>query len=180
MRKFILILFLLGIVACHFPNRYRLARTNKKVNFQAYFKSDTLLMPDTNAVYILIDTNISTGKPEYVFKRYFGNGRVYRSRIFYDLPPSEKDFNELSDDPERRRSWNKGQKFYYDITKDGLLIHEYFVSGYDGYHYIYSKVYHDSIINILRKPRGLFRKPTPMHGVYIKKKVKLTNFNVDW
>lgn len=165
--------------ACHFPNRYRLARTNKKKDFQSLFKSDSILMPDTNSVYIGAYMHPSTNKYAYKFIRFFGNGRVYESPTFYDSLPTEKEYNELITDNDPYQL-NKGQKHYYDITKDGLLRREYFVSGYDGYHFIYSKVYPDSIVNILRKPRGIFTKSTPIHGVYIKKKVKLTNFNVDW
>lgn len=180
MNKHILLGLVITLIlnACYFPNSYRLARTNKKTDFQVFFESDTILMPDTNAVYLFTEIDSQSKKVEYHFKRYFKNGRVYGSYTFYDSPPTEKDYNQMADDPER--TWNKGQKYYYDITKDGLIRHEYFVNGYDGYHFIYSKVYPDSIVNVLRKPRGILTKSTTMHGVYKRKEVKLTNFNVDW
>lgn len=180
MKKFFILglILLLTLNACHFPNRYRLARTNKKKDFQSLFKSDSILMPDTNAIYLCSEFNEVSKDSEFIFVRYFGNGRVYTSRVFYGAPPTEKDYNELTTDGPDYLI--KGQKHYYDITKDGLLRHEYFVNGYDGYHFIYSKVYPDSIVDILRKPRGIFTNSTRIHGVCIRKKVKLTNFNVDW
>lgn len=168
----------LALNACHFPNRYRLERTNKKTDFQVFFKSDTILMPDTNSAYLFSYINPTTQKQEYKFTRYFGNGRVYESRTFYDSPPTENEYNELTTGEPYHL--NKGQKFYYNITKDGLLKHEYFVSGYDGYHFIYSKVYPDSIVSVLRKPRGILTKSIPINAVYERKEVKLSNFNVDW
>lgn len=176
----ILLTILIVLNACFFPhpNRFRLKRTNKKTDFQALFKSDSIQMPDTNAVYLLSYFNDAFNDSIFEFTRYFGNGRVYTSQTFYGIPPTEFDFNEMSvDGPDYLR---KGQKHYYDITKDGLLKLEYFVNGYDGYDYIYAKVYPDSFVCFLRKPRRILTNSSPMNAVYVRKEVKLTNFNVDW
>lgn len=178
-RVLLLIIFVFMVLdACHFPGRYRLARTNEKVNFHALYKSNSILMPDTNAVYLFGYASPVNEDSIFRFRRYFGNGRVYTSRRFYNTPPTDQDYNKLTTDgPVHLR---QGRKHYYDVKEDGLLRHEYFVSGYDGYHFTYSKVYPDSIVNIRRKNRTILASTRNIHSVYVKKEVNLTNFEVDW
>ena len=177
-----LLIFLAG--SCYAPNRYWLARKNKKVDWEALYKSEIQIMPDTNAVYLYhsVYTGGDSALSHYSFQRYFGNGRVYTSKVFKTMP-TEEDFNQMP--VHKWNRWEGGQKHYYDITKQGHLRRETFVNNLDGYFWGYARVYPDSIVNFkVHHARGFYGRccavKHDVHAVSVRNEVELTNFNVDW
>lgn len=169
-----------SLISCFSTNEYRLTHKNK-VDWENLYSSKSILMPDTNAIYLyrIIHESEDSTNTYYSFRRYFGRGRVYTSKSFKEHP-TEQDFNEMKTD-----SRTEGSKHYYSIMEDGVLIEEIFINKSEGYHYIYSNIYPDSIVHFKRQHgRGFFGKCCAVkyniHIVGIRKDFELINFNVDW
>ena len=82
----------------------------------------------------------------------------------------------------------KGQKCYYNFQQDGTIRMEVFINGSLGYNFIYARIKEDRMEGYYIQRRSWLNKDvevldkdtTKILWVAYKKKVPLTNFNVDW
>ena len=188
MRIFFLMLFITVLLGCAVqPNKYSIPKYNSKFNLNNYRdENGNMSLLDTNAVYYYKNTMHDTIADKdtlihesRMFYRFFSNGTAYVSKPYSDeIQLKEYD---VIENWEKKFDLTKGQKCYYTLQKDGVLKLEYYIDAYFGYMFYYAYVYEDKLIFFLTEERSsIFKTQTEIYKIAEKRKVPLTNFNVDW
>jgi len=196
---FLLVLFITVLLGCAFPilsDNYFIPKYNSKFSLNNADKNGNKSLLDTNAVYYSEKYDIENNGDTIIymsFDRFFSNGRFYTSRSYSRSKNDISDTISLKEYDiikiwEDKYAYGNGQKCYYNFQKDGTIRMEVFINGSLGYNFIYARIKEDRMEGYYIQRRSWLNKDvevldkdtTKILWVAYKKKVPLTNFNVDW